>query len=285
MLASNPSSLCGRAAALVLAAAVTFLFAACGSFPSPSCSDVVVLDIGHYIPPGAAQGTGARMPAAINGKRIEESQFWYRYAYDVKRVVEKAGYKCVVCNRGEAPTTEPLASYARRAGVVQLNRPDTRERDGSVHRYASVYHPARISAGMASADFAISQRAACAVFLHHNSSSSNWRKTQNGVVYHNRVHGARLGKILARTLDHRILNNGRMPNGGRLCSTGIRWIDGAAGAGWMNACDDSGIPAALIEVAFLNNPDHARWLTNEDNARRYAEAVGEGIVYFLRSRR
>lgn len=277
-------SRCCRVAALVLLSATAFLLAGCSGFTPFSSSDVVVLDIGHYVSPGASQGTGARTPAAIDGKRIEESRFWYQYAYYTKRTIEKAGYKCIICNRGNAPTTEPLASYARRAGVVQLNRPDTRERNGSVHRYASVYHPARISAGMVSADFAVKQRAACAVFLHHNSSSGNWRRTQNGVVYHNRVHGARLGTILARTMDRRILNNGNMPNGGRTCRTGIRWIDGTAGAGWMNTCDDSGIPAALIEVAFLNNPDHARWLADDAHARRYAEAVGEGIVYFLRSR-
>lgn len=272
-----------RLIAFLLLPLAAFLIAGCASL-APSSSDVVVLDIGHYIAPGATRGTGARTPGSINGKSLEESRFWYQYAYYTKRVIEKAGYKCVICNRGDAPTTEPLASYARRAGVVQLNRPDTRERNGSVHRYASRYHPARISAGMVSADYAVSQNAACAVFLHHNSSSSRWRRTQNGVVYHNRVHGARLGHILAQTINHRVLNNGRMPNGGRNCTTGIRWIDGTAGAGWMNTCDDSGIPAALIEVAFLNNPDHARWLADDRNARRYAEAVGEGIVYFLRSR-
>lgn len=260
-----------------------FTLTACGSLSSAS-SDLVVLDIGHYVPPGASLGTGAKTPAPVAGRSIEECRFWYQYAYYTKRIIEKAGYRCVICNRGNAPTTEPLASYARRSGVVQLNRPDTRDKKGAVHRYASAYHPARISAGMVSADYAVSKNAACAVFLHHNSSSDRWHKTCNGVVYHNRVHGGKLGSILAQTLNYRVLNNGHMPNGGKNCTTGIRWIDGTAGAGWMNTCDDSGIPAALIEVAFLNNPDHARWLADDRNARRYAEAVGEGIVYFLRCR-
>ncbi len=284
-MAGVSSLLSLRPAGALLVTLAAWLLSSCGSFSSsPSTSDLVVLDIGHYVPPGASLGTGARTPGAAAGRNIEECRFWYQYAYDTKRVIEKAGYRCVVCNRGCAPTTEPLATYARRAGVVQLNKPDTRDKGGSVCRYASVYHPARISAGMVSADYAVFRNAACAVFLHHNSSSSRWRKTTNGVVYHNRVHGAELGSILAKTINRRVLNNGNMPNGGKNCTTGIRWIDGTAGAGWMNTCDDSGIPAALIEVAFLNNPEHARWLADDNNARRYAEAVGEGIVSFLRSR-
>lgn len=278
-----PFTSCKRFAGVFLFILSALALCACGSL-SPASSDLVVLDIGHYVSPGASQGTGAKTPGPVAGRSIEECRFWYQYAYYTKRIIEKAGYRCVICNRGYAPTTEPLASYARRAAVVQLNRPDTRDKGGAVHRYPSAYHPARISAGMVSADYAVSRNAACAVFLHHNSSSSRWRKTCNGVVYHNRVHGAKLGSILAQTMNHRVLNNGRMPNGGKKCTTGIRWIDGTAGAGWMNTCDDSGIPAALIEVAFLNNPDHARWLADDRNARRYAETVGEGIVYFLRSR-
>lgn len=276
-------SSCRDLAGAVLLALAAFVLASCAAF-SPSSSDLVVLDIGHYVPPGATQGTGAKTPGPVGGRSIEECRFWYEYAYYAQRVIEKAGYRCVVCNRGKAPTTEPLASFARRAGVVQLNRPDTRDRRGAVHRYPSAYHPARISAGMVSADYAISRNAACAVFLHHNSSSSRWRKTCNGIVYHNRVHGAKLGSILAQSMNRHVLNNGHMPNGGKKCRTDIRWIDGTAGAGWMNACDDSGIPAALIEVAFLNNPEHALWLADHNNARRYAEAVGEGIVSYLRSR-
>lgn len=269
---------------LVVASVVLWTAVACSSFSVGKSRGTVTLDIGHYVSQGASKGTGARTPAAVNGKVIEESSFWYEYAFYTKRVIEKAGYSCIITNRGYAPMTEPLASYARRAGVVQLKRPDERDKRGNVVRYASHYHPSRISAGMVSADYAVWKKADCAVFLHHNSSASGWRRTCNGVVYHNRRNGASMAKTVAQTLNERILNHG-MPNDGKNCTTGIRWVDGTAGAGWMNTCDDSDIPAILIETAFLNNPDHARYLSDKNNAIRYAEAIGEGVVKWLQSQK
>lgn len=266
---------------LLLAPMPFFALVSCGGM-IPS-AEVVTLDIGHYVPKGAGTGTGARTPGAVNGRTIEEARFWYEYSPYVKRVIERAGYRCVITNRGYAPTTEPLASHARRAGVIHLNRPDVRDRRGAVIRYASRYHPDRVSAGMVSADYAVWKKAACAVFLHHNSSSDRWRRTCNGVVYYNRRSGAKLAAAVAGTLNQSILNHG-MPNNGKNCTTAIRWIPGTAGAGWMNTCDDSGIPAILIETAFLNNPDHARYLAEPSQAVRYAEAIGEGVVSWLRSR-
>lgn len=256
---------------------------ACSSVLPGGSRGTVTLDIGHYVPQGATKGTGARTPAAVNGKVLEEASFWYEYAVYTKRVIEKAGYSCIITNRGYAPTTEPLASYARRSGVIQLQHPDERDKRGNVVRYASRYHPSRISAGMVSADYAVWKKADCAVFLHHNSSASGWRRTCNGVVYHNWRNGGALAKTVAQTLNERILNHG-MSNGGKNCTTGIRRIDGTAGAGWMNTCDDSDIPAILIETAFLNNPDHARYLSDKNNAIRYAEAIGEGVVKWLQSK-
>jgi hypothetical protein len=63
-----------------------------------------------------------------------------------------------------------------------------------------------------------------------------------------------------------------------------RFHDASRGGGWLNVCDDAGIPAAIIEAAFLNNRKHARYLADPENARRYAEAVGHGVVRYLRSR-
>ena len=81
-------------------------------------------------------------------------------------------------------------------------------------------------------------------------------------------------------MDREILDHG-MPNGGRKCRVQARYVDADRSAAWMNALDDSGIPAAVIEVAYLNNRGHAAFLVNDVNARRYARAVGKGIVNFM----
>lgn len=243
------------------------------SAPAGSAEGVVVLDIGHFI-----GGDGASTPSPVNGKRLTECTWWYQYCYYTKKAIEDAGYSCVVTNRGNAPSSEPLASYARRANVVQLRHPD---RNGA--RYPSHYHPDRVGSGMVSADYAIYRKAACIVFLHHNSSGSGWTSGgSNSMILCNKYNGGRLANALARTLEAEILNHG-MENGGRGCTTVVRCVDADRSAGWLNACDDSGIPAAVIEAAYLNNRNHAAFLAQDANARRYAEAVGHGIVRYLRT--
>lgn len=232
---------------------------------------VVVLDIGHFF-----GGDGAGTPGPVNGKRLTECTWWYQYVYYTKKVIEDAGYTCVVTNRGHAPTSEPMISYARRAGVVQLNHPDK-----NAARYPSKHHPDRVAGGMVSADYAISRKAACAVFLHHNSSGGWTNGPSPSLIICNKYNGKRLGNALARTLERTVLNHG-MDNGGRGCSVVVRSKDADRSAGWMNACDDSGIPAAVIECAFLNNRNHAEYLANDATARRYAEAVGQGVVNYMR---
>lgn len=240
--------------------------------PTGSSGGVVVIDIGHFI-----GGDGASTPGAVNGKRLTECTWWYRYAYYTKKVVEDAGYTCVVTNRGNKPTNPELASYAARAGVVQLNHPD---KNGA--RYPSKYHPDRVAGGMVSADYAIYRKAACVVFLHHNSSGGWTSGASPSLIICNKYNGGRLGNCLARTMEERVLNHG-MDNGGRGCSVIVRSKDADRSAGWMNACDDSGIPAAVIETAFLNNRNHANYLADDANARHYAEAVGHGIVRYMRT--
>lgn len=232
---------------------------------------LVVLDIGHSI-----SGDGASSPGPVNGKKLTECTWWYQYVYYTKKVIEDAGYRCIVTNRGYAPQEEPLASYARRANVVQLNRPD-----GTPTRYPSRYHADRVAGGMVSADYAIARKADCAVFLHHNSSGGWTNGPSPSLIICNKHNGQRLGQTLARTLEHSILNKG-MPNSGKGCAVTVRSKDADRSAGWMNACDDSGIPAAVIECAFLNNRNHAAYLANDATARRYAEVIGEGIVHYMR---
>lgn len=240
----------------------------------PGDGGVVVLDIGHFI-----GSEGARTPGAVNGRVIRECSFWYQYAGEVKKVVEAAGYPCVITNRGNAPTQEPLAGYARRARVVQLRRPDV-----NAQRYPSHYHPDRVASGIVSADYAIYRRAACIVFLHHNSGGRRW--TSGGspsIILCNKYNGMPLAKDICASLNEEILNHS-LPNGGRSCRPAVRSVDADRSAGWLNACDDSGIPAAVIEALFLNNRLHANYLSQDANAREYAWAIGHGIVRFMRRR-
>ena len=235
-------------------------------------SGLVVLDIGH-----STDAVGAKTPGAVKGKQLSECEWWYQYVYYTKQKIEAAGYKCIVVNRGYAPTTEPWASYARRADVVQLKHPDE---NGA--RYPSEYNADRVAGGMVSADYAVSRNADCMVFLHHNSSSGRWTKGASpSLIICNNYNGNRLGKTLARTMNRLVLNKG-MYNAGVGCTVKARYKDADRSAGWMNICDDYGIPAAVIECAFLNNRHHAAYLANDDNARQYAEAVGAGIVYYMR---
>lgn len=241
----------------------------------------VVLDIGHYI--SGNRGTGAASPA-MPGGRLEETLFWYTYAGYVRNEIREAGYDCVITNRGHAPTGEPFLSKARQNSVTHLNRPDTHSRRGGITRYPSQYHPECLGAGIISADYAISRKAACVVFLHHDSASSSWRPIYRSTIFHNKNSGKPLGEAIAATLNETVIGSGdKMPNGGRACKPAIRARDGTGGAGWLNTCDKEHIPAAIIEAAQLCTPAHARWLADDKNAIRFARGVGQGIVRYLDS--
>lgn len=242
---------------------------------SGGADGAVVLDIGH-----STDAEGAKSPGPVNGKILQEAAFWYQYAPVVQRVVERAGYRCVISNRGYAPSREPYRSMARRARVLHLRHPDKRGQ-----RYPSRYFPDRVASGIVSADFAIYRHSKAVVFLHHNSAGRGWRgqgSGSNSIILSNRYNGRPLAQSICDALNREILNHG-MPNGGKTAQVAVRYRDADRGAGWLNACDDAGIPAAITEAAFLNNRDHAAFLATEAGARRYAEAIGHGIVAYLRS--
>ncbi len=232
----------------------------------------MVLDIGHCVGAG-----GAKSARSVKGKRLQELDWWYEYVYYTRKVIEDAGYKVLVCNRGDEPEYSPLADWAERADVQHLGEPDTGR------RYPSDYYPDRVASGIVSADYAISQKASCAIFLHHNSDRG-WRRRggSKSLIICNKYNGPRLAQCLADTLNSEVLNHG-MRNGNRNCRVQVRSVDAQRSAGWMNACDDSGIPAAVVEAAFLNNAAHVRYLSNPETARHYAEAVGRGIVRYLQT--
>lgn len=238
-------------------------------------SRTVVLDIGHYYAPGRG-GQGARTPDASQGGMIEECEFWYRYAGYVKQVVEKAGYTCIVCNRGAVPTELALAKCARQTGVVQVDSPVP------TGVYRSRQHPDRMAVGMLSVNYALDQKPAAVIFLHHNSESEVWRVSNKGAFYCNEE-GIRLGMVMAEVMNREVVNR-TLPNNGVPCGVIVR-TDGHKGGGdWLNACNDSYVPAAITEVAFLSNPEHAAYLAKPTNAVQYAKAIGRGIVEYLNKR-
>ncbi len=238
-------------------------------------SRTVVLDIGHYYAPGRG-GQGARTPDATQGGALEECEFWYKYAGEVKNVIERSGYKCLVINRGDTPTDPALATAAKRAGVIQVRTPQP------TAVYLSRHHPKRMAVGMLSADYALDWKPAAVIFLHLNSDSDTWRVSNKGAFYCNKV-GVSMAIAMAEHLNRTIFNRS-MPNGGFPCGVIVR-TDGHKGGGdWLNTCNDSWVPALITEVAFLSNPLHARFLNNPDNARSLARSIGEGAVRYLRNR-
>ncbi len=239
-------------------------------------SPTVVLDIGHYYAPGKG-GQGARTPDASQGAQLEECEFWYRYAHFVKEVVEQAGYHCVVCNRGETPTDPELARLARQSGVVQIKTPIP------TAVYRSQHHPDRMAVGILSADYALDCKPGAVVFLHLNSESDSWLVSNKGAFYCNPV-GVTLATTMANSMNLSIFDHG-MPNNGVPCGVVVR-TDGHRGGGdWLNTCNESFVPAVITEVAFLSNPQHARFLAQPANAERFARAIGIGIVRFMQQRK
>mgnify|MGYP003289188722 CR=1 FL=1 len=267
---------------LFAATAVTaLLFSACQQQQMQQVaynSKVVVLDIGHYFEPTRG-GQGARTPDGTKGGTIEETEFWYRYAGEVKKVIEEAGYTCLICNRGDVPADPKLAATAQQAGVHHVKSPDP------TAIYRSTHHPHRIAVGMLSTNYALDQKPGAVIFLHHNSNSEKWLVFNKGAFYCNQV-GTRMAQIMAQTMTRDVLDHpqGGMPNNGVPCGVVLR-TDGRKGGGdWLNACNESYVPAVITEVAYLSNPEHAAYLNKHENAVKFARTIGQGIVNYLNQR-
>ena len=249
-----------------LCAAVLWpLSAYAGAVPRP-----VVIDIGHQY-----TASGAESP---DGK-INEYAFWAEYAIEVRKEVEAAGYPCIITNRSEAPTKEPLATYNKESGVVHLNKPDK-----NAKRYSSTHHPEHIGAGMISADYAIDKNAQCVVFLHLNSVGSKWSTTPpTGLIICNKNHGNALGEAVCEAMRADILDQpDGMPNGKKGIKVMPRHIGSQSGAGWMNTLDEEKIPAIIFEAVYLNNRGHVNFISDAANARKLARTIGKGVVNWLK---
>lgn len=231
----------------------------------------VVIDIGHQY-----TASGAESP---DGK-INEYAFWAQYAIEVRREVEAAGYPCIITNRSEAPTKEPLATYNKESGVVHLNKPDK-----NAKRYPSTHHPEHIGAGMISADYAIDKNALCVVFLHLNSVGSKWSVTPpTGLIICNKNHGNALAESVCEAMRADILDQqGGMPNAKKGIKVLPRHIGSQSGAGWMNTLDEEKIPAIIFEAVYVNNRGHIDFISKDANARKLARTIGKGVVNWLKA--
>ncbi len=238
-------------------------------------SKVVVLDIGHYYHPERG-GQGARTPDKRYGS-IEECEFWYRYVGYTAKVIRDAGYECRICCRGSLPTDKQLAEIARREKVHHVNTPEP------TAIYRSKHHPHRMAVGMLSTNYALDQNPAAVVYLHHNSMTARWMVYNKGAIYCNEE-GTGLGLAVADIITNTIYDQGGMPNHGVRCGVIIRDNGRKGGGDWLNACNESYVPAIITEATFLSNPEHARFLGKEKNAIRYAETIGRGVVNFLNAR-
>lgn len=230
----------------------------------------IVLDIGHQSTSGGAQ--------TPDGK-INEFAFWCRYAGEVKRVIEKAGYPCIILNRGNAPAKGASAEHAKAAGVHFLNHPDKNAR-----RYPSTHHPAHIGAGMICADKAIDLNARCVVFLHLNSVSNSWTATPpTGLIICNRKHGHALAESVCSALRSELLDKpGGIPNAGKGIKVLPRYIGSQPSAGWMNTLDEEGIPAIVFEAIYTNCRSHIQYISQDAQARTLARCIGQGVVNWLK---
>ena len=238
-------------------------------------SKVVVLDIGHYYHPERG-GQGARTPDKRYGS-IEECEFWYRYVGYTAKVIRDAGYECRICCRGSLPTDKQLAEIALREKVHHVNTPEP------TAIYRSKHHPHRMAVGMLSTNYALDQNPAAVVYLHHNSMTARWMVYNKGAIYCNEE-GTGLGLAVADIITNTIYDQGGMPNHGVRCGVIIRDNGRKGGGDWLNACNESYVPAIITEATFLSNPEHARFLGKEKNAIRYAETIGRGVVNFLNAR-
>lgn len=241
--------------------------------PAPK-KDLIVLDVGH----GSRDG-GATTPSAINGRRLNEYDFWYKYSYYTKQEIEKGGYQCMVINRGDAPTASYLQDSVAKGHVLSLGKPDS----SKLGRYASKYSPDRIGLGMISADYALEQNPACVVFLHHNTSGNSWQTgASSSIMMCNKYNGVAMAQCFCDYFNQHIFNQeGGIDNKGRAATVMPRSAFALGGAGWLNVLDDAGIPAVVVEMAFLNNRNHVDYLSQEAKAIEYAQAVGRAAILYM----
>ncbi len=239
-------------------------------------SRTVALVVGHfYSPDGSTHG--AHPPDDRFGK-IDEFTFWYQYIYYTKRIIEKAGYKCIVVNHGTMPEDDQLRAYGKMSEVYHINSSDP----GTL--VPSAQHLDIEGIGLRALNYALDQNPACVVFCHlgEEPASSEWAEHLQASLYCNLI-GAQLALFIAESANARLMNNA-LPNRGRNVSIVRRTSPDIIGGTHLNACEQSQVPAVVTGIGSLHNPDHVRFLTQHQNAIYFAECIGQGIVNYLNSR-
>lgn len=230
------------------------------AFPGP-----IILDIGHQ-----QTARGAQSP----DYKINEFDFWMKYAAYVRNEIEAAGYPCLITNRSTPPKKQATKD------VVFLNKPD---KNGK--RYPSTHHPEHIGAGMISADNAIDLRARCVIFLHLNCTTGKWTsRPPAGLIIYNKTQGKMLAEHVCEAMRRTLLDiHGEIPNANRGIKAIPRFTGIQPSAGWMNTLDEEKIPAIVFEAPYLDYKGHVDYLRNETKAIKLAETLGKGIVNWLNS--
>ncbi len=239
-------------------------------------SRTVALMVGHfYSPDGSTHGE--RPPDNSNGK-IDEFTFWYQYVYYTKRIIEKAGYECIVINHGAMPDDEQLQGYGKMSEVFHINSQDP----GTLE--PSAQHLDIEGIGLRALNYALEQNPACVVFCHleDDAPSNEWSERLQAALQCN-LAGAQLALFIAESANARLMNNA-LPNRGRNVSIIRRDSPDLIGGNHLNACEQSQVPAVVTAIGSLHNPEHVRFLTQHQNAIYFAECIGHGIVNYLNSR-
>lgn len=116
---------------------------------------------------------------------------------------------------------------------------------------------------------AMAREARCLVSIHHNSAD-NPRARGHEVFYS--VTGR--GKDLAQAISERLKANSPLP------SRGIKTRE-LGGRDYYYLIRQTDIPAVIVELGFLTNPEDARYLSSRAGQEDGARAVSQGITRWL----
>ncbi len=209
---------------------------------------------------------------------LNELSFWYEYVYYIKQNIEEAGYQCVVINHGSIPSDPRLLPYSELANIIHLQ-----QRDPSIPT-ASTHHPKLQDIAMSSINYAMELNPACIILLRHHDfeKHSGWAADQDSSIICNQA-GGTLASYIAQVLNRRLMNNA-LPNGGSNCGIVLRQDKTQRDTQLLQASDKSYIPAVATAITYLNNPDHVRFLNQQQNAIYYAQCIASGIINYMNSR-
>lgn len=137
------------------------------------------------------------------------------------------------------------------------------------------------------AQVAINKKADLFVSLHNNSNVSSGPSGAN-VYYPNSNYNSgcgQTGKALAQIIESKLTDLG-LASGGihiRNSENGTKYPDGSAADyyGVIKRCKENGIPALIVEHAFISNPDDAKnFLSTDEQLKRLGVADATGIAEY-----